>query len=74
MTKYLAIAATAVLLSACADMKDVFRQTAANTAGAACRSMSNCYSNRRDALAEPKAWERGTPNRSHHDPYGAPKK
>lgn len=72
--KYLAIAAFAVLLSGCADLGDLFRRTAANTAGAACRSMSNCYSNRRDALAEPRAWERGTSDKPHHDPYGAPKK
>ena len=73
MTKYRAMAAMAMVLSACADMGDIFRRTAANTAGAACRSMSNCYSNRRDALAEPKAWERGAANKPHHDPYGAPK-
>ncbi len=71
--KYLAIAATAFLLSACADMGDLFRRTAVNTAGAACRSMSNCYSNRRDALAEPKAWERDSTQKQHHDPYGTPK-
>lgn len=77
--RLLMVIAAAMVLSSCADLKDswardLFRRTAANTAGAACRSMSNCYSNRRDALAEPRAWERGTANKPHHDPYSAPKK
>ncbi len=72
--RLLMVIAAAMVLSSCADMRDLFRRTAANTAGAACRSMSNCYSNRRDALAEPRAWERGTANKPHHDPYSAPKK
>lgn len=71
--KLLAMAALAVLLSGCADMRDIFRRTAANMAGEACRSMSNCYSNRRDALAEPKAWERGSAQKPHHDPCDTPK-
>lgn len=72
MRAFLAIAAVAVLLSACADLGDIFRRTAANTVGEACRSMSNCYTNRRDALADPKPWERGTSAKPHHDPFRGP--
>ena len=70
--KYLAVAAAAVLLSGCADAGQFFQRTAAATADSACRSASNCSTNRRDPAAVPQPWEQGTGARGKHDPFRHP--
>ncbi|MHB1207319.1 MAG: hypothetical protein ACYCZX_17250 [Rhodospirillaceae bacterium] len=72
--RYLAMAAAAVLLSGCADFDagQLFQRTAANTAASACRSASNCSTNRRDPTAAPQPWEQGAGARGKHDPFHRP--
>jgi hypothetical protein len=72
--KYLAVAGAAVILAGCADFDggQFLQRTAANTAAAACRSASNCSTNRRDPAAAPQPWEQGTGARGKHDPFPRP--
>lgn len=69
-TKYLAVAAMALLLSGCADFDggQMLKRTLGATVASACRSASNCSTNRPDAAAPPRAWEMGAGTRLKHDP------
>jgi len=70
MFKVLSVAAAIVALSGCADFDggQMLKRTLGNTAASACRSASNCSTNRPDPATPPRAWEMGTGTRPKHDP------